>query len=340
MDKKPLLKAIYGSDKTPLKLGETEIPCYVLEDGTRVFSGRAIQKALGSTATSGTWLTKFVNDSPITPFLKTGVLEQLNSPIKFQRPNSGGSQSATYGYEVTILIDICDSILEAKKTGKNVPNNIVENAELIIRSVAKVGIVALVDEVTGYYKDKNRAKDELQKFLKQFMRDDAAKLVKRFEDTFFEMIYKMRGWTWNYAHRHPGVVGLWINDIVYERIAPLVLAELRKKNPKTEKGTRKNKHHQFLTDEVGVPKLLNHLAAVEALGRASNYNWNTFMSLLDTAFPKQYQQMTLLFNEESNEDSKTLSDFDMKLKKGLDFNPKEDKTKDDDESDEDESVLV
>lgn len=29
-----LLKSIYGSDKTPLKLGDLEIPCYVLEDGT------------------------------------------------------------------------------------------------------------------------------------------------------------------------------------------------------------------------------------------------------------------------------------------------------------------
>lgn len=40
MDK--LLKSIYGSDKTPLKLGDLEIPCYVLEDGTRVFSGRGV----------------------------------------------------------------------------------------------------------------------------------------------------------------------------------------------------------------------------------------------------------------------------------------------------------
>lgn len=319
-----LLKAIYGSDKTPLILGDVEIPCYVLEDGTRVFSGRGIQRAIGSTATSGAWLTKFVNDSPITEYLKTGVLEQMNNPIKFQRNAAGGSQSSTYGYEVTILIDICDSILEAKKTGKNIDKNLVKNAELIIRSVAKVGIIALVDEVTGYNKDKNRAKDELQKFLKQFMRDDAAKWVKRFEDSFFEMIYKMRGWTWNYAHRHPGIVGVWINDIVYERVAPLVLAELKKKNPKNESGVRKNKHHVFLTDEVGVPKLLNHLAAIEALGRASNYNWNVFMNMVDTAFPKQYQQMSFLFPETETDDKKNLiSDFDEKLKKGLDFNPKD-----------------
>lgn len=86
-----ILKSKYGSDKTPLHLGELEIPCYVLEDGTRVFSGRGIQKALGSNATSGVWLNKFVNNSEITPIIssfKTGsvsVLDKLNNPIPFYR---------------------------------------------------------------------------------------------------------------------------------------------------------------------------------------------------------------------------------------------------------------
>lgn len=42
--KEKILVAKFGSDKTPLHLGNLEIPCYVLEDGTRVFSGRGIQK--------------------------------------------------------------------------------------------------------------------------------------------------------------------------------------------------------------------------------------------------------------------------------------------------------
>lgn len=77
-------------------------------------------------------------------------MEKINNPIKFTRPQAGGSQSATYGYEATILIDICDSILEANKTGEKIEKGIVDNAQLIIRAVAKVGIIALVDEVTGY----------------------------------------------------------------------------------------------------------------------------------------------------------------------------------------------
>lgn len=41
---------------------------------------------------------------------------------------------------------------------------------MIIRSVAKVGIIALVDEVTGY--EKVREKDALQLFLQKFLEEE------------------------------------------------------------------------------------------------------------------------------------------------------------------------
>lgn len=319
-----VLKAKYGSDKTPLQLGELSIPCYVLEDGTRVFSGRGIQKILGSTATSGKWLEKFVNSDEISPYLavkKTGissVLDKLSSPIKFYRPSAGGSQSETYGYEVTLLIDICDAIISSSETGKFNDESIIKNANIIIRAVAKVGIIALVDEATGYDKEKKRAKDELQKFLTQFLSDEASKWVKTFEDSFFEMIYKMRGWNWNMTNKRPGVVGQWINNIVYERIAPLTLSTLNDKNPKNEKGYRKDKHHQFFTEDIGKPKLKEYLSSVEALGRASNYNWDIFMELLDRAFPKQPQKIIDIEIEEIKDDLPT-DDFDKGMSKIVNF---------------------
>ena len=296
-----MLTAIYGSDKTPLKLGSLEIPCYVLEDGTRVFSGRGIQKVLGAESPSGSWLQRFAKSSAMSPRFRAGelsIFDRINHPIKFKRPDAGGSQSGTNGYEVTLLVDICSEIIEANRAGDFDDNNIVRNADIIIRSVAKVGIIALVDEVTGYQQDKNRAKDELQKFLAQFISDEASRWVKTFNDSFFEMIYRMHGWNWTLTHKRPGVVGKWINDIVYERLAPVVLTELQKVNPKTDKGTRKDRHHQHLTEEVGRPKLKEHLAAVEALGRASGYDWIKFMQMLNTAFPKQYQQLDLLFPDD------------------------------------------
>lgn len=328
-------KILHATHQGELDLNGFKISSAVLEDGTRVLVNRSLAIAFGIKGSGSYWakkkeqkgalLPEYLSARYLAPFIDEEMHEKLSNPIPYV--NKQGVE--TEGIPAQFLADICDIFVKAGEKGAFKSNpEIPENAYNVLLAFSKVGIIALVDEVTGYLKDKNRAKDELQKFLKQFMRDDAAVLVKRFEDSFFEMIYRMRGWTWNYTHRHPAVVGIWINDIVYERIAPMVLTELRKKNPKNEKGLRKNKHHQFLSEELGVSKLLNHLAAVEALGRASNYDWSKFMSMLDTAFPKQYQQISMLFDEPTIEDKLPISDFDQKLKKGLNFNPKDEKEDD------------
>jgi len=294
-----MLKAKYGSDKTPLRLGELEIPCYVLEDGTRVFSGRGMQRAIGYENESGQWMRSFCKLEGLSGYFCAGensILNQLSSPIKFRRNNAGGSQSTTNGYDVTLLIDICSAIIEANRAGIFDNGLIVRNANIIIQSVAKVGIIALVDEATGYNKAKERAENALQDFLNKFLSEEASKWVKVFGDTFFEDLYKMHNWNWDKTTKRPGIVGTWINDIVYERIAPLVLAELKAKNPKNENGNRNYKHHQFLTREVGLPKLKQHLEAIHAIAVISNYQWSSFMNNMDKAYPKQYQQLNIDFD--------------------------------------------
>lgn len=295
-----ILSAKYNSGETPLRLGNLEIPCYVLEDGTRVFSGRGIQKILGSTSPSGSWLSRFISDEAKKDHFQAGensILARINNPIKFNRNTSGGSQSMTNGYEVTLLIDICIAIIDLDAAGINIDPIIVSNANIILRAVAKVGIIALVDEATGYNKVKERAKDELQKFLNRFLSEEASKWVKTFNDSFFEMIYKMRGWDWKMTNKKPGVVGQWINDIVYKRLAPGVYLELQDLNPKDENGHRKEKHHQYLSNETGKPMLKGYLNTIEALGRAADYDWDTFMALLNKAYPVQAQQYDTLLDK-------------------------------------------
>ena len=296
IDKDNILKAEFGSDKTALQLGNLTLPCYVLENGVRVFSGRGIQKAIGSNDTSGAWLKKFINSDTISMNLTTGILEQLNNPIPFYRNTAGGSQSITYGYEATLLIDLCNAILDAfNHRRKSVEKRYADNANIIIRSVAKVGIIALVDEVTGYDKEKSRAKDELQQFLKKFISQEAARWVKTFDDSFFEMLYKLHNWNWTKTHKHPGIVGCWINDLVYERLGPMVLTELKKS--KEEEG-KNNKLHQYLTTDLGHPKLREHLASLQVLAKACDYKRDKFQQMIDIALPKKFQQMSLLFPDE------------------------------------------
>lgn len=295
------LYAKYSADKTPLQLGKVSLPCYVLNNGMRVFSGRGIQRALGYESKSGQWMNSFLRTEGLTSYFYAGensVAKQLESPLKFKRNRAGGSQSVTYGYDATILIDICSAIIDANRAGDYSNMTIVTNADIIIRAVAKTGIIALVDEATGYDKAKERSKMELQSWLAKYINAEADKWVKMFPDSFFEDVYKMRGWSWDCKPRYIGKI---INDVVYERIAPFILEELRKKNPKLANGNRKYKFHQFLTSEEGKPLLKQHLAILHSFALATDYNWGRFMTLLDKAHPKQYQELAMFDEMETDE---------------------------------------
>lgn len=296
----PILKAKYGSDKTPLKFGDLEIACYVLEDGRRVLSGRGLQKALGYESKSGQWMKAFANLDGLRDAMYAGelsVFDRLSNPIKFIRKDAGGSQSTTNGYEATLLIDICSAIIDANRAGVFNNERIVFNADVIIRSVAKVGIIALIDEATGYEEVKNKQKDSLQKWLNTFLAEEASRWVKTFPDSFFEMIYKMYGWTWTNSPQKPGVVGNIINDWVYLRLGPKVLDELNRLNPKNVKGNRSHKHHQNLSELVGKPALQRHLEALKALGAATCYDKARFLEALNRAYPRPDEQFTFDFGE-------------------------------------------
>ena len=323
MDNEKIQITLYATHTGIVKIGDKEIPCAVLNNGKRVFIQREIVGLLTGNKKGG--FDRYLKPTNLKPYLpdkfKERGLDQTLFGFKLDKRDA-------QAFESTDLIDICMMYVNAQQKGALLKNqmHLADQSLIIVSAFAKTGVIAVIDEATGYIKEKNRAKDELQKFLTQFMREEAARWVKRFDDSFFESIYKMRGWTWNYTHKHPGVLGLWINDIVYQRIAPMVYVELNKKNPVDTHGYRKHKHHSFLSEEIGIPKLLNHLSAIEALARATNYNWSLFMRMVDNAFPKQYQQMSLIF-EEGTEDAEELkesnTEFDAKLKKALGFNAKE-----------------
>ena len=95
----------------------------------------------------------------------------------------------------------------------------------------------------------------------------------------------------------PQVVGRYTNDIIYDRLAPGILDELRKLNPKLSTGRRKVKHHQWLTEETGHPALDRHFSGVMALMRA-NFDWSHFKRSLERAYPKIGTQLALRFLED------------------------------------------
>ncbi|MEL7398219.1 MAG: hypothetical protein AAFN44_17800, partial [Pseudomonadota bacterium] len=143
---KNLPKATHGSTDTPLMIGDAEIPCYVLEDGRRVLSLGGTVRSLGMSIGSagggeGDRLAKFTGGRAIYPFVSDKLRSRITSPIKF-RASTGGTIAT--GYEAELLPEICDAVLEARSAGalQKQQLHIAAQCEALIRSFAKVGIVA------------------------------------------------------------------------------------------------------------------------------------------------------------------------------------------------------
>jgi hypothetical protein len=75
-----------------------------------------------------------------------------------------------------------------------------------------------------------------------------------------------------------------VRDIVYDRLAPGVLEELKHRNPKQESGRRRHKYFQWLTTNTGYPKLREHLGSVVAIMKLSEMSPAAFTRFLKSVF--------------------------------------------------------
>lgn len=294
-----ILRATHGSPNRPLRIGDIEIPCYVLEDGTRVLSGRGMQTALALGQRHGALLRSFLDKSNIKPFINNELSMDLINPRRFIRPGRGGKTAV--GFEATVLPEICDVLLEARKAGVLTLKQLViaDQCEMLTRSFAKVGIIALVDEATGYQEVRDRL--ALQKILDKFLTQEKAKWAKTFPDEFYEQMFRLKGWKLSpFSVKKPSVIGHYTNDIVYSRLAPGIVKKLKELNPKTEKGFRKDRHHQFFTRDMGFPELTQHISNLIFLMKGAT-NWARFHRALDRAAPRYGDTLQIDYQEELDE---------------------------------------
>jgi len=230
---------------------------------------------------TGAEIPRFASQKWLKPYINSDLESALKNPVFFQPPTGHKG----YGYPAEILVDVCDAILEADKMGATTDrqSKIVDNAMALVRSFAKVGIIALVDEATGY--QDMRAQDALAKIFEEYLAEERQKWTRTFPIDFYKEIYRLRGWEFKpWTTKRPSVVANWTDNFVYDRLAPQITQELRKKNPKGDK-RRKDKHFQWLSPEHGHPRLKEHLSGVIALLRASE-TWEQFLISLDRAYPR------------------------------------------------------
>lgn len=279
-----------------LHLGETTIPCYILEDGTRVLSGLGMQNALKiqepTEIVSGSRLARYLGQKTLEPFIY-----KEKEPGHFEPIICYKGESKINGYEATILADICESFLDARNHIKLSPrqNVIAEQCEILIRGFAKVGIVALVDEATGYQYE--REKDALQIILKAYINEELLKWQKKFPDMFYVEIFRLNKWDYTVKgiNKRPGVIGKWTNDLIYSQLPNGVLEELKRITPKSEEGNYTARFFQSLTPNLGHPELTAQIYKVIGIMNISA-TWDEFKSHFNRMIDRSSGQMEIDFD--------------------------------------------
>lgn len=290
-----------------LNLSGIKIPCAVLDNGKRVLTENGITNALlGSRSgaskriksaqeNSGAPVPLFLAPRNLQPFISQELWDGPLAPIKCADENK------TF-YDANLLPAVCDIWLRARDAGdlQKQQYNKARKAEILMRALAHVGIVALVDEATGY--QEVRPRDALQVYLEMLIRKELASWAKKFPNEFYENIYKLKGWPWLGMRKNRfSIVAHYTRDLVYERLAPGLLQELENKSPRDETGNRKNKFHQWLTDDIGNPMLAQHLHSLvmfQRLALSNGYGWHRFVKMVDKVLPKKGTNLEFQFSNE------------------------------------------
>lgn len=284
-----------------LPIGDTSIDVYVLWDRRRLVSKRAMARALGLKSEGGNALLKTLSGKTIGSIIPDSLWEKIDNPVVF-KPLAG---DLGHGYEATVLIEVCDALIEGR--GSLLPSQmfLARQAEIIIRSAAKIGIIALIDEATGFIEDKRR--EEYRALWQEFIRDEFRQWEEpEFPDDIFYIIYKLYGLKRinPSSTKHPRFFGKFLRKYVYVPLANsngAILEQLEEKNPVVyANGGRRYKLFQFLSDEIGLPALRQHIWQVVGIGRSVRSKEQferAFFSAFPQALPRKAGDQLELFDE-------------------------------------------
>jgi hypothetical protein len=238
-----------------ITIGDVEFECHVLNNFKRVLAQREVVRILTAGRDGGN-LIRYLKDNPL---IDIDLI--LGQTVEFKIPGFVG-----VGYEGTLLIDICERYLEAREQGVLRKKNqllLAAQAEIVIRACAKVGIIALIDEATGY--QKARARNALQIKFQAFIADDLQEWARMFPEEFWLELARLEGIHYSPRSR-PLRWGKYVMMFVYDAIDSDVGKELRKKNPNPH--FLKN-HHQWLK-KFGKDKVRDQILQVVTIMKLCN----------------------------------------------------------------------
>ncbi len=266
-----------------LRFGSLSVPCHVLDDGSRVIAQREVVRALtGREKTTGQ-IERLIGISALAPHIDAD--EIVSKTIQF-RLSGPGHQMVAHGYEATLLVEICEAFLRARDDGalSDSQMRVAQRADVILRACAKVGIIALVDEATGYQEVRQR--NALQLKLQAFINDEIQEWAKLFPDDFWHELARLEHTHYSPRNR-PLRWGKYVMAFVYDAVDRDVGKELRKINPNPHFGRN---HHQWLKT-YGRGKVRDHINRVIGVMKTC-HDMNDFNRIFGYVFKKEPMQMS------------------------------------------------
>jgi len=206
----------------------------------------------------------FIGAKNLQPFIRPELDEKLKG-IEF---SDGGTVIS--GYHADILPLVCDVYLEARTAGVLTRNQniIAQNCEILVRAFARVGITALIYEQLGY--EKHKHPEALRLLIESYLAEEVRKWAKEFPDELFFQMDRLYGNPKTNSRNRPLYYAKFLRKYIYDPIEKgEVLSVLDQKNPKNEKGARKNRHHSLLNQEKGLPILRSQIWQIVALLKTS-----------------------------------------------------------------------
>lgn len=259
-----------------LYIGETKLHCSVLNDGRRVIKDTSLFAALDRKRKGETRIEGFppiIGSKSLAALLMDMYPEHLSTITPFEVAQFNGKTGKWY--DANTIPIICDMYMEAEKREliTSSQQHVLDKAKILLRSLARVGITALIDEATNY--QSIRGKDELQILLGEFISEELRPYSKEFRSEYFEQIFRIYGRPYDpTTSRRPKFFAWFTRKYVYDMLPPNVFEKLDEMNPliynsDTGRADRKFRLFQHLSTD-GIHYLRSHLEGLISVMKLSS----------------------------------------------------------------------
>lgn len=240
-----------------LDLGGNPVDCYVLDTGERVISLRSVVKSIAGVEHGK--LGEYIGVQALKPYINSDLV--LGEALEFNIP---GTQLKGQGVSAERFLEICSGYVGALNDGvltTDRQKEIAAKCAILLSACAKTGLIALIDEATGYQYE--REEDALQIKLRAFISDDLREWEKTFPDELWEQFGRLTNWK-QPLHSRPKWWGKLVMELVYDALDPDIAEHLRTNKPPPRRGAN---YHQWLTQNVGLKALITHIYEVIGIAK-------------------------------------------------------------------------